>query len=159
VGTTGGIRGKQPSFAQPRYIVLGFLLTSKDYTLRLYKRCAHVARHPYYGTLRTRAQGWTRFLPGSATCLGSCGGDGGRLQVHEAVKRALKEQVLSNPNPGGASFPASSILIDPPHLRRDKSSPGDIPALARSRCSQDGHINGHLYRLWPHKIVLILLLQ
>jgi hypothetical protein len=37
--------------------------------------------------------------------------------------------VLSNPNPGGAVFLAFSILIETPHLRRDKSRPGDIMAL------------------------------
>jgi hypothetical protein len=45
--------------------------------------------------------------------------------------RALKELVLSNPNPGGAAFPASTILIEPPHLRGDKSIPRDIMALGR----------------------------
>ena len=39
--------------------------------------------------------------------------------------------VRSNVNPGGAAFPASSILIEPPHLRSDKSRPGDILALGR----------------------------
>ncbi len=33
--------------------------------------------------------------------------------------------------PGGATFPASSILIEPPHLRSDRSRPGDIMALGR----------------------------
>ena len=47
------------------------------------------------------------------------------------VKRALKDLVLSSPNPGGPAFPASSVLIEPPHLRRDKSRPGDIMALGR----------------------------
>ena len=37
--------------------------------------------------------------------------------------------MLSNPNPGGAVFLAFSILIETPHLRRDKSRPGDIMAL------------------------------
>ena len=54
-----------------------------------------------------------------------------RLQAHEVVKRALKDLVLSNPNPGGATFPASNVLIEPAHLRRDKSRPGDILALGR----------------------------
>jgi len=48
------------------------------------------------------------------------------------VKRALiKEIVLSNPNPGGAAFPASSVLIEPPHIRRDNLRPVDILALGR----------------------------
>jgi hypothetical protein len=63
--------------------------------------------------------------------LGMCGGDGRRLQAHDGSKRTLKELVLSNPNPGGVAFPASSVLIDPPHLRGDRSRPGDIVALGR----------------------------
>jgi hypothetical protein len=47
------------------------------------------------------------------------------------VKRAVRDLVLSNPNPGGATFPASNVLIEPPHLRRDRSRPGDIMALGR----------------------------
>ncbi len=45
------------------------------------------------------------------------------------VKRALVDLVLSNPSPIGATFPASSVLIEPPHLRKDMSRPGDIMAL------------------------------
>jgi hypothetical protein len=63
--------------------------------------------------------------------LGRCGGDGRRLQAHEVVKRALKDLVLANPSPGGAAFPASSVLTEPLHLRKDKSRPGDIMALGR----------------------------
>ena len=43
----------------------------------------------------------------------------------------MKDLVLSNVNPGGAAFPASSILIEPPHLRSERSPPGDILALGR----------------------------
>jgi len=39
--------------------------------------------------------------------------------------------MISNPNPVGAAFPASNILIEPPHLRGDKSRPCDILALGR----------------------------
>jgi hypothetical protein len=63
--------------------------------------------------------------------LGRCGGYGKRLQAHEVVKRALKDLSLSNSNPGGSAFPASRVLIEAPHLRRDKSRPGDILALGR----------------------------
>jgi len=38
---------------------------------------------------------------------------GRRLQTHDVIKRALKDLVFSNPNPGGAAFPASSILTEP----------------------------------------------
>ncbi len=41
----------------------------------------------------------------------------------------MKELVLSNANPRGATFPSSSVLIEPPHLRRDISRIGDILAL------------------------------
>ncbi len=82
---------------------------------------------------------WNLNIPGSKMdklfawqChLGRCGGDGRRLQAHEMVKRALKDLVLANPSPGGVAFPASSVLIEPLHLRRDKSRPGDIMALGR----------------------------
>ncbi len=63
--------------------------------------------------------------------VGRCGGDGRRLQAHEVVKRALKDLVLSNSNPGGVAFYASSIIVEPPHLRRGRSRPGDILALGR----------------------------
>ena len=53
-----------------------------------------------------------------------------RSQVPE--KRAIKYLILSNPNLGrGTAIPASSILIDPPHLRMDKSRSGDILVLGR----------------------------
>ncbi len=38
---------------------------------------------------------------------------------------------LSNASPGGAAFPASSVLTKPRHLRNDRSRPGDILALGR----------------------------
>ena len=63
--------------------------------------------------------------------LGRCGGDGSRLQAHEVVKIALIDLVLSNPSPRGAAFPASSVLIEPLHLRKDRSRPGDILGLGR----------------------------
>ncbi len=63
--------------------------------------------------------------------LGRCGGDGRRLHVHDVVKTKLKAFILTDPNPGGVAFPSSSVLIEPPHLRMDKSRPGDIMALGR----------------------------
>jgi len=63
--------------------------------------------------------------------LGRCGGDGRRLQSHYVVKRSLKKLVLFNPNPGGAAFPASGILIEPPHLRGDKSKSRDLMVLGK----------------------------
>ena len=39
--------------------------------------------------------------------------------------------VLANPSPGGAAFPTSSVMIEPLHLRRDKTRPKDIMALGR----------------------------
>jgi hypothetical protein len=73
--------------------------------------------------------------------LGRCGGDGRRLQAHEVVKRALKDLVLSNSKPGGAAFPTSSVLIEPPHLRRDKSSPEGHHG-SREGCPQVGYGHG-----------------
>ena len=67
--------------------------------------------------------------------LGRCGGDGRRLQAHEAVKMTMRELVLSNAKPGGAAFPASSILIELPHLRSGRSRPGDIMAMGKDRRS------------------------
>ena len=43
----------------------------------------------------------------------------------------MKDLVVSNINPGGTAFPASSILIEPPYLRSDRSRPGDILAPGR----------------------------
>ncbi len=63
--------------------------------------------------------------------LGRCGGDGRRLQAHESIKTTMRDLVLSNANPGGAAFPASSVLTEPQHLRNDRSRPGDILALGR----------------------------
>jgi hypothetical protein len=58
--------------------------------------------------------------------LGMCGGDGRRLHAHEAMRLAMKRLVLSCPDPSGCAYPRDSILIEPPHLRQDKSRPGDI---------------------------------
>ncbi len=78
----------------------------------------------YQGSQRDKIFAWQCHL-------GRCGGDGRRLQAHDVVKRALKTLVLSNPHPGGVVFPASSVIIEPPHLRNDSSRPGDILALGR----------------------------
>jgi hypothetical protein len=43
----------------------------------------------------------------------------------------MRDLVLSNVNPSGAAFPASSIFIESPHLRGDRSRPGDILAMGR----------------------------
>jgi hypothetical protein len=80
---------------------------------------------------------WDPTIPGSRMgkifawqChLGKCGVDGWRQHALEAVRRAMKDMVLSNLNPGGAAFPASSILIEPHYLCSDKSRHRDIMAL------------------------------
>ena len=83
---------------------------------------------------------WNSAIPGASRMdtlfawqchMDRCGGDGKRLQAHEAVKRTVKNLVLSNVNPRGAAFPISSILIEPSHLRCDRSRPGDILAFGR----------------------------
>jgi hypothetical protein len=76
-----------------------------------------------------------------AVSLRSTRGDGRRLQAHEAAKRTMKDLVLSNPSLGGAAFPSSSILIEPPHLRSDRSRHGDILALGRGVHRMDTAIN------------------
>jgi hypothetical protein len=64
--------------------------------------------------------------------MGRRGGDERRLQAHEVMKKLLKELVLTNSiTKGGSAFPSSGILTEPPHLRSDKSRPGDIMALGR----------------------------
>jgi hypothetical protein len=91
--------------------------------------------------------------------LERCGGEGRRLQAHDVVKMALKELVLSNSNRGGASFPASNVLVEPPHLRGDNFRPGDVMALGRDvhrlETAMDIVIASGLY----NQIVLILLMQ
>jgi hypothetical protein len=61
--------------------------------------------------------------------LGRCGGNGRRHQAHEADKLAMQRLVLSCPGPGECPFPKESILIEPAHLRQDKSRPCDIYAM------------------------------
>jgi len=41
----------------------------------------------------------------------------------------MKRPVLTNSMPAGRAFPKESVLVEPPHLRADKSRPGDIYAL------------------------------
>jgi hypothetical protein len=54
-----------------------------------------------------------------------------RLQAHEKVELALKKLVLSNPNL------VARILIEPQHLRQDKSRPGDIVAMGMGSFLKD----------------------
>jgi len=69
--------------------------------------------------------------------LGRCGGDGRRHHAHEAVKLAMQRLVLSCPDPARCSFPKESILIEPVHLRHDKSRPGDIYAVGAGLYRKD----------------------
>ena len=71
------------------------------------------------------------------THLGRCGGDGRRHQAHEAVKLAMQRLVLSCPDPASSAFPKASILIEPAHLRQDKSRPGDIYAVGAGLYRKD----------------------
>ena len=68
---------------------------------------------------------------------GRCGGDGRRLQAHEVYKMAVKRLVLTSPFPGGSVFPAASVLIEPQHLRQDRSRPGDIYAIGNGMHRKD----------------------
>jgi len=68
---------------------------------------------------------------------GSFGGDGRRLQAHEVFKMVVKRLVLTSFSPGGCVFPAASILIEPKHLRQDRSRPGDIYAIGNGLHRKD----------------------
>jgi hypothetical protein len=68
---------------------------------------------------------------------GRCGGDGRRLQAHEVLKLAVKRLVLSSYTPGGSVYPAASVLIEPQHLRQDRSRPGDIFAIGNGLHRKD----------------------
>ena len=41
----------------------------------------------------------------------------------------VKRLVLTSFSPGGSVFPVASVLIEPQHLRQDRSHPGDIYAI------------------------------
>ncbi len=49
----------------------------------------------------------------------------------------IKKLVLTKAYPAGATFPASSVLIEPPHLRQDKTRPGDIYAMGKGMHRKD----------------------
>ena len=68
-----------------------------------------------------------------------CGGGGGgrRHHPHEAVKMAMKRLVLSNSDPARCAFPKESVLIEPPHLRQDKSRPGDVYTMGNGLHRKD----------------------
>jgi len=68
--------------------------------------------------------------------LGICVG-GRRDQTHEAVKLAMKRLILSNSDPDGCAFPKESVLIEPPHLRQDKSRPGDVYTMGNGLHRKD----------------------
>jgi hypothetical protein len=44
-------------------------------------------------------------------------------------KLVVKRRVLTPSSPGGSVFPSSFVLIEPMHLRRDRSRPGDLYAV------------------------------
>ena len=90
----------------------------------------HVAKR-LFGIRLFREREWKNYFHGRATWADAEGVRGRRLQAHEVVKRVLRDPVLSNPNPRGATFHVSSVLVEPLHLRRNKSRPGDIMALGR----------------------------
>jgi hypothetical protein len=68
---------------------------------------------------------------------GRCRGDGRRLQAHEVFKMVVKRLVLTSFSPGGSVFPAVSVLIEPQHLRQDRSRPGDIYAIGNGLQRKD----------------------
>ena len=83
--------------------------------------------------------------------MGRCGGDGRRLHAHEAGKLAIKRLVLNNPTPAGCVFPRESVIIEPTHLRQDKSRLGDIiyamgTGMHRKDCMLDVVVTSALQR-------------
>ncbi len=50
---------------------------------------------------------------------------------------AVKRLVLTSSSPDGSVFPAASVLIEPRHLRQDKSRPGDVYAIANGMHTDD----------------------
>jgi hypothetical protein len=69
--------------------------------------------------------------------LGRCMGDGRRYQAHEAVKLAILRLALSCPDHAGCASPKESILIEPAHLRQDKSRAWDIYAMGNTLYRKD----------------------
>ena len=69
--------------------------------------------------------------------LGRCGGDGRRHQAHEAVKLTMQRLVLFCPDPVGCAFPKESILIEPAHLRQDKTHLSDIYVMGTGLYRKD----------------------
>jgi hypothetical protein len=49
----------------------------------------------------------------------------------------VKRLVFMSFNPGGSVFPADSVLIEPHHLRQDRSRPGDIYAIGNGLHKKD----------------------
>ena len=92
--------------------------------------------------------------------LGRCGGDGRRLHVHEAIKRTMRDFVLSNVNSGERRFQhqafSSSLLISA------VTGPGQAKGHPRSgeERPHNGHCYGPGYRLRRlDEIVLIFLFK
>ncbi len=68
---------------------------------------------------------------------GRCGGDDRRLHAHEVYKMAVKRMVISSPSPGGCVYPTASVLIEPQHLRQDRSRPRDIYVMGNGMHRKD----------------------
>jgi hypothetical protein len=49
----------------------------------------------------------------------------------------VKRLVLTSSSPGGSVFPSSFVLIEPRHLRQDRSRPGDIYAVPNGMHRKD----------------------
>ena len=50
---------------------------------------------------------------------------------------AVKHLVMTSSPPGGSVFLAASVLIEPRHLRQDRSSPGDVYAIGHGMHMKD----------------------
>jgi hypothetical protein len=72
---------------------------------------------------------------------GEMRGDDRRLQAGEVFKLAVKRLVLTSSSPGSNVFPSASVLIEPKHLRQDRSGPRDVYAVGNGMHRKDNVMN------------------
>jgi hypothetical protein len=85
--------------------------------------CHHPTRHDRIFTWQCHA--------------GRYGWDGRRLQAYEVFKLAVKRLVLTSSSLGGRVFSAAYVLIEPSHLRKDISRPGDVYVVGNGMHMKD----------------------
>jgi hypothetical protein len=57
------------------------------------------------------------------------------------LKLSLRRLILFNLDPGGIAIPSNHLLIEPRHMRRDDSRPGDLYAIAGGCHAKDATID------------------